>query len=75
MTDELSIDQVLELLPSACEILVDAAIAAEPDPHARRLLQRNRARLIDKAVDASAIANLRQRNAELEERLRPRLVD
>ena len=76
MTEQtLSTDELLELLPSACAILIDDAIAAEPDPQARQVLQRNRGRLIDKATDVSTIANLKARNAELEDRLRPKLVD
>ena len=36
-------------------------IAAERDPEARAVLMRNRARIIDKLVDASVIADLKRR--------------
>jgi hypothetical protein len=54
---------------------IDAQIEAEADPVARKIRQRSRAMVIDKALDANRIAHLERRNRELEERLRPRLVD
>ena len=53
---------------------LDARIAAEVDPEARKMLRRHRSILIDKALDANRIANLKHRNHELEERFRPRLI-
>jgi hypothetical protein len=72
----MTLDEFVEqVVRPEVEADLDARIEAEPDPHGRRLLRRYRSVLIDKALDINRVANLEHRNRELEERLRPRLVD
>jgi hypothetical protein len=55
--------------------MVDQAIEHEADPEAKRILQRYRAMLVGKAADVAVIRYLRTRNAALEDRFRPHLVE
>jgi hypothetical protein len=71
----MDIDEFVETIRPEVEADVDRQIAAEPDPDLRRMLARHRGVLIGKALDATRIANLKYRLAEVEARLRPRLVE
>jgi hypothetical protein len=53
---------------------VDTMILAQAELQDRLLLMRHRDRIIDKLTDLTAIANLRYRLAQAEERQRPHLV-
>jgi hypothetical protein len=75
MNDELSINDFMELIEPELERQVDEKILTEPDAEARMMMLRHRGRILDKVRDVTRIANLQARNAELEDRLRPRLVE
>jgi hypothetical protein len=53
---------------------VDTMILAQAELEDRLMLMRHRDRIIDKLADLTAIANLRHRLAQAEERQRPQLV-
>jgi hypothetical protein len=60
------------------EASIDQRIAAEVDPAARKIMQRSRAMVIDKALDANRIANLKLKLETAEgrlARLEPRPVE
>ena len=63
--EELTIGQVLQLLPEACEILVDAAIAAEPCAETRAVMRVGRDLMISKCVEAATTRNLQARRGEM----------
>jgi hypothetical protein len=76
MTEQaLTLDEFMVVIRPTIEDNIDAQIAAEPDPKGRALLRRYRSILVNKAIDATRIANLERRLVEAEARLKPRLVE
>jgi hypothetical protein len=77
MTEErpLTMDEIMDLIEPEFERQVDAMILQQPDIEARMMMMRHRGRILDKMRDVTRIANLQARVGELEDRLRPRLVE
>jgi hypothetical protein len=74
----MDVDDFIETIRPTIEADIDAQIAAEPDPQARQIMRRSRSLVIDKAVDANRIANLKLKLNTAEERLarlEPQLVE
>jgi hypothetical protein len=73
----MDLEEFMAVIRPEIEADIDAWIEAEPDPHGRQLLRRYRSVLVDKAIDANRIANLKHQLATAEKRLarlEPQLV-
>jgi hypothetical protein len=70
----LSLEEWIVAIRPELERQVDEWIVAAPDWDMRNAMLQRRKWLVDKLADITMIENLKRRNAELEERLRPRLV-
>jgi hypothetical protein len=76
MTDKaLTIDQFVAAIEDDLAHEVDQMILRAPDQDIRLILMRNREKILREYRTHTLIANLRARNAELEARLQPRLVN
>ena len=62
---ELTIDEMIALLPEACAIMVDDAIAAEPCAETRAVMRVGRDLMISKCVEAATTRNLQARRGEM----------
>jgi hypothetical protein len=74
MTWDLSVDDFLILIRPQLEQQVDEFIAAQPITE-RPAMIRQRKELLGQLITATKIYNLERRLAEIEARLRPRLVE
>jgi hypothetical protein len=73
----MDLEAFIEAIRPTIEADIDAQIEAEPDPAARKLMRFSRAMVIDKALDATRIANLQAKLGTAEDRLarlEPQLV-
>jgi hypothetical protein len=71
----LSLEDWIVAIRPELERQVDEWIVSAPDWDMRMAMLKRRKWLVDKLADITLIANLKRRNAELEERLRPKLVE
>jgi hypothetical protein len=75
MTEKaLSIDQFMDVIEPQLAQQVDEMILRQPDQDMRLMLMRGREKILREYRNATLIANLRARIAELEARLKPRAV-
>jgi hypothetical protein len=68
----LTVAEFMEQIRPEIERQVDELIEAQPDPHLRQAMIRQRQEIIERIVDKTEIANLRHRLAEAKARFAPR---
>jgi hypothetical protein len=73
----MDLDDFIETIRPTIEADIDAQIEAEPNPEVRKLMRCSRAMVIEKALDANRVMNLRHQLAAAQDRLtrlEPRLA-